>query len=74
MIGICSSAAQAVLFARDGASVTLQASADSKMLVLSGAPIMEPVAAYGPFVMNTQAEIREAVADFQAGKFGAVAD
>jgi len=58
------------LFGNDGEGVTVKATADSRLLVLSGAPIDEPIAAYGPFVMNTQEEIYQAVEDFQSGKFG----
>jgi quercetin 2,3-dioxygenase len=59
-----------VLFRNDGDTVTVRADHDSVVLVLGGEPIREPVAAYGPFVMNTQEEIHRAVEDFQAGKFG----
>ena len=59
-----------VLFKNDGEEIALKAEKDSVVLVLSGEPINEPIASYGPFVMNTQAEIYEAIEDFQAGKFG----
>jgi redox-sensitive bicupin YhaK (pirin superfamily) len=53
-----------------GESVRLDARADSLLLLLSGEPIDEPVASYGPFVMNTQEEIRQAVNDYRAGRMG----
>lgn len=59
-----------VLFENKGDEITLKASADSVVLLLSGAPIDEPIVSYGPFVMNTKAEIQEAINDFQSGKFG----
>lgn len=54
---------------RRGSGIALQASVDATVLVLSGAPIDEPIAAYGPFVMNTQAQIAEAIEDFNSGAF-----
>ncbi len=64
--------AQVVMLAHDGGGITIEANNDAKLLVLAGAPIHEPVAAHGPFVMNTQAEIRQAIAEFESGKFGAI--
>ena len=61
-----------VLFARDGSTVELEARSDAVLLVMSGEPIDEPIAGYGPFVMNTQREIREAIADLQSGKMGSL--
>ena len=55
---------------RDGDTVTIEATADSELVLLSGEPINEPVANYGPFVMNTREEIMQAVQDFQSGRFG----
>jgi hypothetical protein len=54
----------------EGEIVELQAKEDSSLLVMSGEPIREPVARYGPFVMNTRQELMQAVDDYQAGKMG----
>ncbi len=64
--------AQFAVFEREGGAIKLEANTDAKVLVLSGEPIDEPVVQYGPFVMNTEDEIREAITDFNAGKFGDV--
>jgi len=59
-----------LMFNEAGESIDLIAEADAKLLVLAGKPLNEPIAHYGPFVMNTQAEIMQAIADFRAGKMG----
>ena len=63
-------AAEALLLDRQGDSVDLSAGADSVLLVLTGEPIDEPIVGYGPFVMNSEDEIRTAIADFNSGSFG----
>jgi redox-sensitive bicupin YhaK (pirin superfamily) len=62
--------AQLALFSQDGEDITVEANNDAMFLVLSGEPIDEPVVGYGPFVMNSQAEIVEAIQDFNAGRYG----
>jgi quercetin 2,3-dioxygenase len=66
-------ASQLALFAREGGAISVEAESDAKVLLLSGEPINEPVVQYGPFVMNTEGEIRQAILDFNAGKFGDIA-
>lgn len=67
---------QMVLFAQDGDEVRIENPADAKatlnVLLIAGVPLNEPVARYGPFVMNTQAEIRQAIEDYRLGKMGAI--
>ena len=65
--------AEVVLLAREGREVTIDADGDTTMLVLTGEPIDEPIVGYGPFVMNSQAEIRQAIEDFNKGHFGDIA-
>lgn len=57
-------------FSNEGHKFSLKADEDCIALILSGKPLNEPIAAQGPFVMNTQEEIRQAMKDFQQGKFG----
>ena len=67
---------QLVLFADDGDAVILRGPAAGdkpvEILLLAGAPLGEPIARYGPFVMNTFEEIRQAIDDYQTGKMGRI--
>ncbi|MBS0154882.1 MAG: pirin family protein [Nitrospira sp.] len=65
--------AEIVRLAREGNAITIHAEQDAILLVLTGEPINEPVVGYGPFVMNTTTEIRQAADDFNNGRFGQVA-
>ncbi len=62
--------AKIATLAREGDTITLEAKEDSQLVLLSGEPINEPIASYGPFVMNTREEIMQAVEDFKSGRFG----
>ncbi len=64
-------AVELALFEREGDSITIQTETESRVLMLTGEPLGEPVVGQGPFVMNTREEIREAIQDYQAGKMGA---
>ena len=67
---------QMVLFAQDGDEVRIENPAGAKatleVLLIAGVPLNEPVARYGPFVMNTPAEIRQAIEDYRLGRMGAI--
>ncbi len=67
---------QMLLLAQDGDEVRIKNPADAKatleVLLIAGVPLNEPVARYGPFVMNTEGEIRQAIEDYQQGRMGAI--
>jgi redox-sensitive bicupin YhaK (pirin superfamily) len=62
--------AEVARLSTEGEGAALRADGDSMILVLTGEPLGEPVVGYGPFVMSSQAEIHQAIADFNAGRFG----
>jgi quercetin 2,3-dioxygenase len=62
----------AVLFERDGDTVVVTSEPGAELLLIAGVPLHEPVARYGPFVMNTLGEIRQAMLDYQSGRFGEI--
>lgn len=64
---------ETVVFERYGGDIRLQARTDAKLMLLSGEPIDEDVVQQGPFVMNTQEELAQAVDDYRSGRFGAMA-
>lgn len=63
-------ALHAVVFYRDGEGISFSAIEDTRILVLSGEPLEEEVVSHGPFVMNNQTQILEAMRDYQMGKMG----
>jgi len=58
------------LLDNQGESFSIQAQTDAIVLIMSGEPLNQPIVAYGPFVMNTEMQIRQAISDFNSGKFG----
>ena len=60
----------AVVFNNDGEGITVEALEDTRALLMSGEPLNEKVESYGPFVMNSQSEILQAMRDYQMGKMG----
>ena len=62
---------QMAIFANEGSAIVLKASEPSRAILLAGRPLNEPIAQHGPFVLNTNAQLHEAVADFQAGRLAA---
>ncbi|MBL8628221.1 MAG: pirin family protein [Rhodospirillaceae bacterium] len=65
--------AEMLLLSREGSQVAVRADGDATVLVLTGKPLGEPVVGYGPFVMNSDAEIHTAIEDFNSGRFGHIA-
>lgn len=65
--------AEMLMLSREGSEVHLRANGDTTILVLTGEPIDEPIVGYGPFVMNTEAEIRQAIDDVNSGRFATAA-
>jgi redox-sensitive bicupin YhaK (pirin superfamily) len=64
--------ADLAIFDRAGERFAVEAKADATLLVMGGTPIDEPVVSYGPFVMNTEEEIRQAIRDYQSGRMGRI--
>ena len=67
---------QMIMFAPDGDEVRIEnpadASATLEALLIAGVPLNEPIARYGPFVMNTETEIHQAFEDYRRGRMGAI--
>jgi redox-sensitive bicupin YhaK (pirin superfamily) len=64
--------ADLVVFDRAGETLIIEANGEMTLMLLSGEPIDEPIVGYGPFVMNSDAEIHQAIADYNSGNFGTI--
>ena len=64
--------AQLMVFDRPGTTLRIEANDDATLLLLSGVLIDEPIVGYGPFVMNSEQEIAQAISDFNSGHFGQI--
>lgn len=58
----------AATLSQEEATLALSSSTGARVLIMAGKPINEPIAQYGPFVMNTQAEIKQAIHDYNTGQ------
>jgi len=66
--------AQLVVLDKADRHMAIEANSDAVVLLLSGEPIDEPIVGYGPFVMNSQDQIAQAISDFNSGRFGQMAE
>lgn len=73
-VSLLKGAIQMLTFQQDGNAIKIVAKKESTLLILSGEPINEKVSQYGPYVMNTQTEILQALRDYQMGKMGFLAN
>lgn len=64
--------AEVLLLSREGGDISIHADGDAALLVLTGEPIDEPIVGYGPFVMNSEEEIHQAIDDFNNGRFAQI--